>query len=117
MSKIAISNYMFLVKELLRDRKVRELSQDEEADRAEELHDWWEQMDTHEQIRVEQELLKLNQGTSLFRKLNGAIVGVVQDVAYWKATKDPLTLRTAFTLWLGVRWELFKMWLDRITGK
>jgi hypothetical protein len=58
MSDLAVHRYRRLVRELWVARALAggDLSQDEEADRAEELDSWWEQMDAEERATMEKEL-------------------------------------------------------------
>ena len=57
MSTHAVCRYRELVRELWIARAISgELDQDEEADRAEELDTWWEQMTVDEQVTMEREL-------------------------------------------------------------
>ena len=93
MNKEAVNNYIRLTKKLLRDRKVRELSQDEEAERADELDIWWYQMDSkeHDYVSLRSDMIIGGlPGWSFMRRLR------------WR---------------ISCGWELLMMWLDRITGK
>jgi hypothetical protein len=58
MSEVSVRRYRRLVRELWVARALvgGDLSQDEEADRAEELDTWWEQMTPEERAAIEQEL-------------------------------------------------------------
>jgi hypothetical protein len=57
MSEYAVRRYRELVRELWIARAISdELDQDEEADRAEELDTWWEQITVDEQTAMEAEL-------------------------------------------------------------
>ena len=58
MSEVAFNRYRRLVRELWVARALAggNLSQEEEADRAEELDSWWEKMSADERTTIEQEL-------------------------------------------------------------
>ncbi len=58
MSVVAVHRYRRLVRELWVARVLAggDLSQEEEADRADELDSWWEQMTAEEREAIEQEL-------------------------------------------------------------
>jgi len=55
-SDVATRKFRELVRELWLARSRGGLNQDEEADRAEELDSWWEQMSADERATMEAEL-------------------------------------------------------------